>query len=356
MGTQQTAGKNVVISSFRGRITRADFPVPPELEGRDPATAPSQHVGGLRAELRLRDGQMHLGRSYQQNPLRVLVPITERRGAPSLLFLLNSTAGLLDGDGQLVDLDIGPGVRCVLANQAAGRIHPCPLWHAAARFDLKVAEGAVFCGIPGPTIPFAGSRFHQLATIRLDPGASLVWGDILLPGRTRYAKAPERFVFERLVQELRIEREGRLVYHERFSWRGPWNEEQIRWHFGDSEGAASIFISGRFPPEKLPAFPHGRYAIQETAYGDTCIRLLGRDPEWLIATAARVALTAGAHLAGEPEPWLLSSSHLVANHWFSEPPGLASAPVLPAEELEQESPTKAEVLIRGEDLCVGTSH
>ncbi|MBX6311794.1 MAG: urease accessory protein UreD [Isosphaeraceae bacterium] len=306
---------------LRARITRADFPPPPELADRDPGAAPTEHIGGLRAELRWRDGQLHLGRTYQQNPLRVLVPISERPGTPTLLFLLNSTAGLLDGDGQWVDLDVGPGVRAFLTSQAAGRVHPCPLGHAAVRFDLRLAADSVLCLLPGPTIPFAGSRYHQRAEIHLEPGAHIVWGDILLPGRTQYARAPERFAFDRLVQELRVYREGRLVFLERFAWSGPWDEAEIRWHFGDAEAAASLFLSGPPAAVQLPELPDGEVAVQETAFGDTCVRLLGRDPERLIAAAARVALTAAARLAGDPEPWLLDSPHLVANHWFSPPPG-----------------------------------
>ena len=55
-----------------------DFPPPPELADRDPGRAPGEHVGGLRAELKLRDGDVRLGRTYQQNPLRILCP-----GSPS---------------------------------------------------------------------------------------------------------------------------------------------------------------------------------------------------------------------------------------------------------------------------------
>src|SRR4051794_2262505 len=83
------AVSNGRVAAFRGRITRADFPTPPELADRDPSRAPAEHVGGLRAELIRRDGAVCLGRTYQQNPLRVLRPVAERPGAPALLFLMN---------------------------------------------------------------------------------------------------------------------------------------------------------------------------------------------------------------------------------------------------------------------------
>ncbi len=324
MGTPTTAGegRDLLKSPIRpmARIGRHDFPTPPEMADRDPGSAPSEHVGGVRAELKLRDGDVHLGRSYHQNPMRITFPLTERLGGPALLYLMNSTAGLLDGDGQLVELEVGPGVRLFATNQSAGRVHPCPIWHASARFDLRVASGAVLCCLPGPTIPFAGSRFHQRTDIRLERNASIVWGDILLPGRTHYARGPERFAFDRMVQELRISREDRLVFHERFAWEGPWSEPEVAWHFGEAEASANLFISGSVPRDSLPELPGGEIAIQLTAAGDTCLRLLGRDPEALIATAARISLTAAARLGGDDGPWFLDSHHLAPNHWFSAPP------------------------------------
>ncbi len=333
MGTQPATSPGLLTrersDAFGARINRADFPPPPELADRDPANAPDGHVGGLRAELRCRDGETQLGRVYFQNPVRVIRPVTVQRGGPSLLYLMNMTAGLLDGDGQLVDLDVGPGVRCFVTNQSAGRIHPCPRYHAASRFELKVARNAVLCLLPGPTIPFVRSRYHQRTSIDLEPGGQIVWGDILLPGRTRYARAPERFVFDRMIQELRIRRDGRLIYHERFAWEGPWDEARVRWHFGDAEAAASLFVSGPVAAEDLPPLPDGEVVVQETAHGDTCIRLLGRDAEQVITTAARVALTASARLAGEEGTWLLHSTGLSTIHWFSTPPTVEAARSLP---------------------------
>lgn len=273
--------------------------------------------------------------------MRVIWPLTVERGGPSLLYLMNMTAGLLDGDGQLVHLDVGPGVRCFVTNQSAGRVHPCPRYHAASRFEVKVARDSVLCLLPGPMIPFVGSRYHQQTSIELEPGGRIVWGDILLPGRTLYARAPERFVFDKLVQELQIRRDGRLIFHERFAWAGPWDESQTRWHFGDAEAAASLFVSGPVAPEDLPALPDGQIAVQETAHGDTCIRLLGRDAEQVIAAAARAALTASARLSGEEQgTWLLHSTGLSTVHWFSTPPAENSAlssPEMKPDEFAPES-------------------
>jgi hypothetical protein len=81
-----------------------------------------------------------------------------------------------------------------------------------------------------------------------------------------------------------------------------------------------VFVSGHLPADTLAAIPEGEIAVQETAHGDTCVRLIGRDAEQVIAAAARVALSAAARLAGDPEPWFLDSTYLSGNHWFSPTP------------------------------------
>ena len=42
----------------------------------------------------------------------------------SLLYLINLTAGLMDGDGHLIEITARAGTRAVVTGQSATRIHP----------------------------------------------------------------------------------------------------------------------------------------------------------------------------------------------------------------------------------------
>ncbi len=54
---------------------------------------------------------------------------------------------------------------------------------ASQSIDLRVGVNAICEWVPEPVIPFAGSRFDQTITVRLDTGASLILWDALAAGR-----------------------------------------------------------------------------------------------------------------------------------------------------------------------------
>ena len=87
---------------------------------------------------------------------------------------------------------------------------------------VDVEDDACLVVLPGPVIPFGGSRYFQRGRVNLAARARLIWGDIWLPGRYDRGELSERFQFERIVQDFEARRAGRLVYRDRFRWDGPW--------------------------------------------------------------------------------------------------------------------------------------
>jgi urease accessory protein len=238
----------------------------------------------------------------------VLPPVRLADLRPALLYLLNPTAGLLDGDGQLVCLTARAGTRAVAVGQSATRIHPCPNGFATQQWVIRVEAGATLAILPGPSIPFAGCRYYQRVEAELDDGAGFVWGDVGLAGRYARGAASERFRFARLVQEFYVRRVGRLVFRDRFSWRGPWDQATAAWHFGDGSAWGSVFATGSAPDTGGARFT--------TACGDTCVRWAGPS-ERVTAEVVRTALgAAAAASAGVPDGWAFRDE-LAPVHWFS---------------------------------------
>ncbi len=298
------------------RITADDFVTPPEFRGLRLAGDAAGRIGGVRLDLVADPAGARLGGCYQQVPLRVLPPFHFGPGRPALLYLLNPTAGLMDGDGQLVDLTARAGARAVVAGQSATRVHPCLRGFAAQRWRVRVEAGAVVAVLPGPAIPFAGCRYHQQVDVDLEPGAGFAWGDVWLPGRYARGADSEWFRFDRVVQALTVRRAGRLVFRDRFSWRGPWDGDASRWHFGGGSAAGSVFATGPGAGELPGEDGVAGAAVFRTAAGDTCRRYCGPSEE-VTARVVGAALAAAAALGGGAGRWIPDGS-LAPSHWFSQ--------------------------------------
>jgi len=305
-----------------GRITRAEIVTPPEFADCRPAGHEAARVGGARVELTTTDGGItRLGRCYQQIPLRLMPPFALQDEPASLLYFITLTAGLLDGDAHLVRLHARRGSRAVVTGQAAARVHPSRGSFATQQWSAKVEDDAFLVVLPGPLIPYAASRYHQRGRVDLAPRGRLIWGDVWYAGRYSRGHLSERFVFDRIVQDFEARRSGRLVYRERFRWDGPWNEDAIQWHFGGELAAGSLMVAGPVPDDLAFDAPGVRAARLPLDTGITCLRWCG-PPAIVTTLVARTALAVAGFWTGGPgaPPWLLESTALAPNHWFSKPP------------------------------------
>jgi urease accessory protein len=263
-------------------------------------------IGGVRLELIADPAGTRFEECYQQVPLRVLPPFQFGPNRSALVYLLNPTAGLMDGDGQLIQIVAGAGTRSVVTGQSATRIHPSLHGFSTQQWDVTVSEGAVLVVLPGPAIPFQGCRYYQRVSLDLAEGATLIWGDLWFAGRYARGESSERFQFQTIVQDMAVRRAGLLVFRDRFCWRGPWDQSTAAWHFGDAPACGSLFVTGTMKPEV-------NAAAFVTAAGDTCIRWCGAS-ETVVARLVRTALRAASERSGEP--WL-GTDDLAPNHWFS---------------------------------------
>lgn len=304
------------------RITRDEIATPPEFANYRRAGHEAARVGGARIELTADHGRTRLGRCYQQIPLRLMPPFPLEGEPASLLYLITLTAGLLDGDAHLVQLRARRGTRAVVTGQAAARVHPSRGSFATQQWSADVEDDAFLVVLPGPLIPYAGSRYYQRGRADLAASARLLWGDIWHAGRYARGELSERFDFERIVQDFEVRREGRLIYRERFRWDGPWDEGRTDWNFGGELAAGSLVVAGPVPEGLAFEAPGVRAALLPMDTGVTCLRWCG--PPAAVTTAlVRASLAIAGSWTGGPgaPPWLLDSTELSSNHWFSMPPG-----------------------------------
>jgi urease accessory protein len=301
------------------RITAQDFVTAPELAGLSLANHDSGRIGGVRLELVSAGSKTRLASCYQQVPLRVH-QLDLGTAQPALVYLLNPTAGLFDGDAHLVKVHAGRDTRAFVTGQSATRIHPCLHGYSTQQWQICLDAGAIMVVLPGPALPFQGCRYYQRVVVNLAEGAHLIWGDLWLPGRYARGAESERFRFRMLMQDLTVYQAGRLVFRDRFCWQGPWDEATAAWHFGGADAYGSLFSTVTEAPKEGTTIETDdtskKLASFQTAEGHMCLRWLG-PVQSVTAALTRRALTLAANLEGGKDPWLLAAHDLAPNHWFS---------------------------------------
>ncbi|MBX7103574.1 MAG: urease accessory protein UreD [Gemmataceae bacterium] len=302
-------------------ITRQDLVTPPEFQSLHLADQVAGRIGGADIELVRVGEETRLGACYQQIPMRIMPAFSFDDEPAALLYMITLTTGLMDGDGHRFQVKSRPGTRAVLTGQSASRVHPAPVAYSTQQWDVNVEDDAILVVLPGPTIPYAGSRFYQRARVQLAPTGRLIWGDIWHPGRYDRGELSERFQFNRIVQDFEARRGDRLVYRDRFCWNGPWNPSDVDWYLGGHLATASLFVAGPLPDVMPEPVASVRRSVFRLDTGESCLRWCG-SPHAVTADLVAVTMRVAASWTGGPgsRPWLINSSDLAPNHWFSIQP------------------------------------
>jgi urease accessory protein len=101
------------------------------------------------------------------------------------LWLVSSAASVLEGDELRVCVSLAAGSRLRVRSVAAQLVHPCPGggW-ASMTIDARVGTGGHLDWAPEPVVVAAGAHYRARAILALAAGATAVWTDELVLGRT----------------------------------------------------------------------------------------------------------------------------------------------------------------------------
>ncbi|WP_406054412.1 urease accessory protein UreD [Kribbella sp. NBC_00889] len=148
-------------------------------------------LGVLDLALAPRAGCTRVVRQYQRSPLYAYRPIYLDPVRPDMafVFLQQQGDGFVQGDRYRVDVDCSPGSAVHLTTQAATKVFRARDNFATQLVNLHVGAGGVLEYLPDPVIPFRGSRLYQRTCLTVAQDATVILGEILLPGRTAHNEA-----------------------------------------------------------------------------------------------------------------------------------------------------------------------
>jgi urease accessory protein len=161
------------------------------------------------------DGSTILRVKEQQPPWRVIRGFPTASGE-TLAHLHNVSGGILDGDALECRIDVGARALGQLTSTGATRVYRSRLSGrtASQHMTVNIGECGYFEYLPDALIPFADSRFEQSTHIALAAGASLIWWDVVAPGR---AAAGEVFGYDSLACTFQLTAAGEPIATERWA-------------------------------------------------------------------------------------------------------------------------------------------
>ena len=182
-----------------------------------PSAAPGK-VGLLRLAFERRGDRTVLADLFRQAPLLVQRALYWDAEMPEMacVFIISTSGGILQGDRYRIDVSLGAGARAHLTTQAANKIQEMDANYAAQLQRIVLAEDAYLEYLPEPTIPYRRSRFITHTAITLPESATMLYAEILLPGR-RYHRGGEIFDYDLFSCALRATRpDGADLFVEKF--------------------------------------------------------------------------------------------------------------------------------------------
>jgi urease accessory protein len=152
----------------------------------------------------------------QQPPWRVVRGFRIPSGE-TLAHVHNLSGGILDTDSLSWQVEVGPGAQAQLTSTGATRVYRSrsPGSRASQHTRVNIASDAYLEYLPDQLIPFAGSRFEQIARVEIESGGSLIWWDRFAPGREA---SGEIFRFDSLTSDFELIADGQPIAIERWTF------------------------------------------------------------------------------------------------------------------------------------------
>jgi urease accessory protein len=139
----------------------------------------------------------------------------EMPGLPCVSIISNA-GGILQGDRNVIEIDLQAGAQAHVTTQSATRIHEMDANYASQTQLLTLGPGSYLEYIPRPIIPHKNSRFIQTTKIEVDPSATLIYSEIMMPGR-KYYRDGEIFEYELFSSTVTAQRpSGQSLFTEKF--------------------------------------------------------------------------------------------------------------------------------------------
>ena len=127
---------------------------------------------------------------YSQIPLYTQKALYYDEFIPNManLFIMSPSGGILQGDRYRMDITLTNQAVCHITTQGATRIYKMNSNYATQLINITVSKNSYLEFIPDQLIPYQKSRYYQKVELNIEDSATLVYSEILTPGRAAMIK------------------------------------------------------------------------------------------------------------------------------------------------------------------------
>jgi len=155
------------------------------------------------------DGRTVLLKSFFTPPFRI-ADISDNRKSELRLMFMSSSPGILDGDEYVIKVEVEKDANLHLETQSFQRIFQMNSG-AQQHMEVEIQSGGSLIFLPHPVVPHKNSMFSSINRFHMDENASLIYGEVLTPGRKMCG---EIFQFKTFRNLTEVFMSDRLVYRE----------------------------------------------------------------------------------------------------------------------------------------------
>ncbi|MDW0281447.1 MAG: urease accessory protein UreD [Nitrososphaeraceae archaeon] len=122
---------------------------------------------------------------YSKVPLYTQRVLYLEESLPSMayMYIISPSGGILQGDRYRMDITLKNDAFFHLTTQGATRLYRMDKNYATQIVNITVGEGCYFEYIPDQIIPYRNSRFYQEVTLNTHDNSTMVYSEMLVPGR-----------------------------------------------------------------------------------------------------------------------------------------------------------------------------
>jgi len=122
---------------------------------------------------------------YAKVPLFIQRALYLEESIPSMayIYVISPSGGILQGDRYKIGIKLSNNAQANITTQGATRIYKMEKDYATQMIDIVVEEGCYCEYIPDQIIPYTNSRFYQLTNLKVHENATMIYSEILVPGR-----------------------------------------------------------------------------------------------------------------------------------------------------------------------------